>query len=66
LEKKLPNGWGYCLSYQQYFSADMVCYEGKGVSPDVELLNSTADIENGTDPLITVALDVLKSKRPIA
>ena len=61
LEKKLPNGWEYCLSYQKYFSADMVCYEAKGVPADIELFNSTADIENGTDPLITAALEVLKS-----
>jgi C-terminal processing protease CtpA/Prc len=66
LEKKLPNGWEYGLSYQKYFSADMVCYEGKGVPADIELLNSIADIENGADPLITVALAVLKSKRPVA
>ena len=61
LEKKLPNGWEYCLSYQKYLSADMVCYEAKGVPADIELFNSTADIENGTDPLITAALEVLKS-----
>ena len=63
LEKKLPNGWQYCLSYQKYFSADMVCYEGKGVPVDIELLNKKADIENGVDPLIARALEVLKSKR---
>jgi carboxyl-terminal processing protease len=62
LDKKLPNGWEYCLSYQVYFSADMVCYEGKGVPADTELLNKKADIENGIDPLITRALEVLKSK----
>ena len=61
LEKKLPNGWRYSLSYQKYFSADMVCYEGKGVPVDIELFNSKADIEAGTDPLITRALEVLKS-----
>ena len=66
LEKKLPNGWEYCLSYQEYLSADMVCYEGKGVPADIELLNTAADIENGADPLITVALEVLKSKRRVA
>ena len=44
----------------------MVCYEGKGVPADIELFNSTADIENGADPLITVALEVLKSKRTVA
>ena len=60
LEKKLPNGWEYCLSYQVYLSADMVCYEGKGVPVDIELLNKKADIENGVDPLITRALALLQ------
>jgi len=63
LEKKLPNGWEYSLSYQVYFSADMVCYEGKGVPVDIELFNKKADLENGIDPLIIRALEVLKSKR---
>jgi carboxyl-terminal processing protease len=59
LERKLPNGWEYCLSYQVYLSAEMVCYEGKGVPPDIELLNTKADLETGSDPLITRALEVL-------
>jgi C-terminal processing protease CtpA/Prc len=62
LDKKLPNGWDYCLSYQVYLSADMVCYEGKGVPADIELLNTKADIANGVDPLITRALEVLKGR----
>jgi len=62
LEKKLPNGWRYCLSYQKYFSADMVCYEGKGVPADIALLNKKADIEDGIDPLIVRALEVLRSR----
>jgi carboxyl-terminal processing protease len=63
LEKKLPNGWQYCLSYQKYYSADMVCYEGKGVPVDIKLFNKKADIKAGIDPLITRAISVLKSKR---
>jgi C-terminal processing protease CtpA/Prc len=59
LEKRLPNGWRYCLSYQIYLSADMVCYEGKGIPVDIELFNTVADIEAGVDPLITRALEVL-------
>ena len=62
LEKKLPNGWHYCLSYQVYFSADMVCFEGIGVPPDIKLLNTRADLEEGVDPLIVRAVEVLKSK----
>jgi len=63
LERKLPNGWNYTLSYQKYFSADMVCYEGKGVPADIELLNTRSDIETGTDPLITHALEFLRSQK---
>ena len=63
LAKKLPNGWLYSLSYQVYLSADRVCYEGKGVPVDIELFNKKADNQNGSDPLIILALDVLKSNR---
>jgi C-terminal processing protease CtpA/Prc len=63
LDKKLPNGWKYCLSYQVYYSADMVCYEGKGIPVDIELLNRKSDIRLGVDPLITRALEVLKTRK---
>jgi hypothetical protein len=59
LEKKLPNGWRYRLSCQMYFSADMVCYEGRGVPVDIRLLNKKSDIEDGVDPLISRALEVM-------
>ena len=62
LDKRLPNGWEYCLSHQVYYSADMVCYEGKGVPVDIELLNKKADIERGIDPLIVRAIAVLGSR----
>ena len=62
LEKNLPNGWQYRLSYQKYFSANVVCYEGKGVPVDIELFNKKDDIKGGVDPLITGALKVLNSK----
>ena len=66
LEKKLPIGWRYCLSYQVYFSADMVCYEGTGVPADIELLNRKSDIQRGVDPLVIRALEVLKTKASLS
>ena len=41
---------------------DMVCYEGKGVPADIYLLNKRADIEKGSDPLVTRAVNVLKEQ----
>jgi carboxyl-terminal processing protease len=61
LEKKLPNGWLYCLSYQVYMSPDMQCYEGRGVTPDIRMLNRKSDIQNKIDPLITRAIETLRS-----
>ncbi|MEM7774367.1 MAG: S41 family peptidase [Pseudomonadota bacterium] len=63
LEKKLPNGWRYRLSYQVYLSADMVCYEGAGVPVDIALQNTQSDIANGVDPLIVRAMEILQSQR---
>ena len=65
LDKTLPNGWNYCLSYQVYYSADMACYEGIGIPVDIGLLNKKHDIDRGVDPLITSALRVLRSKNAV-
>ena len=40
----------------------MVCFEGKGVPVDIELLNNKADIETGVDPLISRAIEALRSR----
>lgn len=37
LDKKLPNGWEYTLSNEEYIDVNGVNYEGIGVSPDINL-----------------------------
>jgi carboxyl-terminal processing protease len=59
LERKLPNGWKYTLSFQVNYSAKMVCLETKGVPVHVEVLNKRADLEKGIDPVVTKALELL-------
>jgi hypothetical protein len=41
----------------------MVCYEGRGVPVDIRILNKKSDIENGVDPLITRALELIKMEK---
>ena len=62
LERKLPNGWKYTLSFQVYYAADKTCYEGKGIPVDIKLLNKRTDLEKGIDPLIIKSLEVLSGK----
>ena len=62
LEKKLPNGWKYTLSNQVYYSADMICYEGKGIPVYIKFLNKRTDLEKGEEPLILEALEVFSEK----
>lgn len=56
---KLPNGWIATLSNQQYFSAAMINYEGKGIPPDVAILNYKTDT---TDVVLIKAIEMLDEK----
>jgi hypothetical protein len=44
----------------RYYLTDHVCYEGKGMPADIELLNTKADLRGVSIALITRALEVLK------
>ena len=64
LEKKLKNGWKYSLSHQRYYSADMICYEGKGIPVDIEAKNLWSDVEKGIDQVLLKGLEQLKKPMP--
>jgi len=55
-EFKLPNKWNVSLSNQQYFSETKVNYEGNGIPPNIQIINSIIDIENQEDPVIKSAI----------
>ena len=64
LEKKLSNGWKYSLSHQRYYSADMICYEGKGIPVDIKVKNLWSDVEKGVDQVLLKGLEQLKKANP--
>ncbi|MEL7427248.1 MAG: S41 family peptidase [Bacteroidota bacterium] len=55
-EFRLPNRWEVSLSHQQFFSRDGINYEGLGLTPDVMVINTPADLKSGVDPVIIAAL----------
>ena len=59
-EFKLPNKWEVSLSHQQFFSREMINYEGIGIEPDVKVLNSRKDLATNIDPVIAKAISFLK------
>lgn len=59
-EFKLSNKWQVSLSHQKFYSSDMVNYEGKGIPPDIELLNTFSEIEKGQDVVLRKAVELLK------
>ena len=63
LERKLPNGWKYTLSFQVNYSAKMECLETKGVPVHITVLNKRTDLEKGIDPIVTRALEMLSAKQ---
>ncbi|MAU14920.1 MAG: hypothetical protein CMH46_05200 [Muricauda sp.] len=64
LEKKLPNGWDLYLSNEIYEDNEGNCYEGIGVSPDIEINYPVEEnlfiqdietkLKNGDDAIETV------------
>ena len=60
LQRFLPNGWSFAFSHQLYTYADGSSSEGVGVIPDIEVLNTPSDWNEGTDKVIEAAIDFLK------
>ena len=66
-EFELPNKWQVSLSHQQFFSKDKINYEGKGIEPDIYILNSFENIQAKEDPVIQTAikhLEMLRNQKP--
>ena len=58
--KKLPNGWEYRVSTGKWSSADNVLYEDIGIPPDIHVAVSPSDSRMARDPVIEMAIQLLK------
>jgi hypothetical protein len=58
---KLPNGWDVCVCNKLYLDSDGFCWEGIGTPPDIRMVNSREDIQNGRDKVLERAVDVLRA-----
>lgn len=61
-EFNLPNKWTVTLSHQQFFSRDTVNYEGKGIAPDIKILNSEENLKTQSDVVLETAIQFLLKK----
>jgi len=62
LYKRLPNGWVYTLSNQEYRARDGLCYEASGYPPDIAAPMDSEAALSGSDP----GLDAATSWRAVA
>ena len=60
IRKKLPNGWEYRIPTGKWSSADYVLYEDIGVPPDIHVAVSPSDSLMERDPVIEMAIQLLK------
>lgn len=58
--RDLYNGWIYSLTIGDYRAADGKSYEGIGLVPDVQVVNTKETIAQGKDVVIEKAIEVLK------
>jgi len=60
IARELPNGWFYFMSIGDYRAADGESYEGIGIQPEIELVNSKEDILSSTDKVLEKAIEMLQ------
>ena len=59
IEKELPNGWVYSITGQIIMAADGHIYEGQGIPPDIEEINTVSEINSGMDRVLEKAIDTI-------
>lgn len=59
---ELPNGWEASLSNQKFYDKAMNNYEGIGIVPDFQIINTSKDLETNIDPVIVKAMELLKKQ----
>ena len=57
----LPNGWRIGISNKLYFDHEGRSWEGIGTPPDLRMVNTKEDIEQGVDKVLELAIDLLNS-----
>jgi C-terminal processing protease CtpA/Prc len=60
IARELPNGWFCFMSIGDYRAADGESYEGIGIKPEIELVNSKEDILSSTDKVLEKAIEILQ------
>ncbi len=58
--REAGNGWAYTISVGDYRASDGESYEGVGLSPDVEIVNTAADLAAGRDRVLQAAIEQLE------
>jgi C-terminal processing protease CtpA/Prc len=56
IDRELPNGWLYKLPLGLTTDHNDICYEGQGITPEIQITNSAGTIESGTDQVLEAAI----------
>jgi C-terminal processing protease CtpA/Prc len=57
--RNLPNGIGFTLPFERVFDTKGECYEGQGITPDIEVPFDDEAFKAGNDKTLTAAVDYL-------
>jgi len=58
---RLPNGWGFSVSYKLFLDHTGFCWEGIGVPPDIRQIRTEEDTAEGRDRVLELAVSLLSS-----
>jgi carboxyl-terminal processing protease len=61
---RLPNGWTLWVAFKVTRDHEGICWDGIGIPPDIRVVNTSAEIAEGTDRQLELALRLLERGTP--
>jgi len=58
--ESLPNGWTMLVTYKANLDPSGRCWDGIGIPPDLRVRNTAADVREGVDPALELAVSLLE------
>lgn len=65
IHRELPNGWSFALSTKIVAAADLTIYEGKGIPPDLTIVNTIKEFEMKFDAMLEKGIEVIENSTKI-
>ena len=59
----MPNGWSFRLPISMVATPDFKVYSGKGIPPDIPVIETQADTTQSIDKILEKGIEIIEAKK---